>query len=267
MNASYRSYLAELVGTFVLVLLTAGAVCASGIPSLAGHEGYGRIGIALAAGLAWCVCLAFTLRHSDGYLNPAITVTLWVFQRIDNKRAMGFIVAQLMGAAFAGLALRGLFFANDQLLVQTRMGSPHLNQTGLGIESVDRTSVIQGIGIEAVLAFILVFVIFALIYDPRFRQKAGEKGFRLAYFWLGLVVMAEVLVAYDLTGACLNPARWFGTVVWESTVRGLSERNPWADHGPYWIGPTVGALLAGMLYTYLLMPDETPKGPPAGGLP
>ena len=267
MNANQRSYVAELVGTFVLVLLTAGAVCASGIPALSGQPGFGRIGIALAAGLAWCVCLAFTLRHSDGYLNPAVTVTLWVFQRIDNKRAVGYIVAQLIGAAFAGLALRGLFFSNDQLLVETRLGTPHLSRTGLGAEVIDRVAVIQGIGIEAVLAFILVFAIFALIYDPRFRHKVGEPGYRLAYLWLGLVVMVEVLVGYDLTGAALNPARWFGTVIWESTVQGIGEQHSWMDHGPYWIGPILGALLAGMVYSYLILPEGTPKGPPRDGLP
>src|SRR5579871_2062101 len=136
MNASLRSYVAEMVGTFALVLLTAGAVCASGLPTVSGQPEMGRIGVALAAGLAWCVCLAFTLRHSDGYLNPAITITLWVFQRIDNKKAIGMIVAQFLGAAIAGLVLRGLFFANDQALDATRLGTPHLGRAALGTEGI-----------------------------------------------------------------------------------------------------------------------------------
>jgi glycerol uptake facilitator-like aquaporin len=265
MNANLRSYVAELVGTFALVLLTAGAVCASGTSALSGTPELGRIGVALAAGLAWCACLAFTLRHSDGYLNPAITITLWVFQRIDNKRALGLIVAQFLGAAFAGLALRGLFFTNERVLVATRLGTPHLHRAAFEGEGFDRAAVIQGIGIEAVLVFILVFAIYALIYDPRFRRRAGESAFRLAYLWLGLVMTAEVLVAYDLTGPGLNPARWFGTAIWESTVTGLVD--PWADHGPYWIGPVLGALIAGTVYTYLLLPEGTPKGAPKEGLP
>jgi glycerol uptake facilitator-like aquaporin len=267
MNANLRSYVAEMVGTFALVLLTAGAVCASGISALSGNAEMGRIGIALAAGLAWCVCLAFTLRHSDGYLNPAITVTLWVFQRIDNKRALGMIVAQFIGATFAGLAIRGLFFTNERVMVATRLGTPHLERNGFSIAGFDRAAVIQGIGIETVLVFVLVFAVFALIYDPRFRQKAGQSAYNLVYVWLGLVVMLEVLVAYDLTGVGLNPARWFGTAVWESTVAGLADQHPFADHGPYWIGPILGSLLAGTVYTYLLLPEGTPKGPPKAGLP
>jgi aquaporin TIP len=267
MTPNLRGYLAELIGTFALVLLTSGAVCSAALPALAGQGGFGRVGIALAAGLAWSAALAFTLRHSDGFLNPAITVTLWVFQRFDSKKAVGLIVAQVLGATFAGLALRGLFFTNEQALIDSRLGTPHLHQKSLGIEGIDRAAVIQGIGVETVLAFVLVFAIFALIYDPRFRQKAGDRIFRLAYLWLGLLVAAEVLVAQDVTGAGLNPARWFGTVVWESTVASLDSSRPWADHGPYWVGPILGSLLAGVLYTYLLLPEGTPKGPPREGMP
>ena len=267
MTPNLRSYLAELIGTFVLVLLTAGAVCAAALPGLQGQPTYGRLLIAVAAGAAWAVALALTLRHSGGFLNPAITVTLWVFQRLDNKKAMGLIAAQLIGAAFAGLALRGLFFSNERALFDSRLGTPHLNRRAFDVIDIDRAAILQGIGIETVLAFILTVAVFAFIYDPRFRRKAGEEVYRLAYLWLGLLVMAEVLVAYDLTGAGLNPARWFGTLIWESTVDGLITQGPWKDHGPYWIGPILGSLLAGMLYTYLLLPADTPKGPPKDGMP
>jgi glycerol uptake facilitator-like aquaporin len=262
MNANLRSYVTEMIGTFAVVLLTAGVVCASGMPALQGQPGYSRLVIAIAQGAAWAVALAFTVRQSGGFLNPAITVTLWVFQRIDNRKAIGLIVAQFLGGAFAGLALRGLFFSNERALLDTRLGTPHLNRISFDVVDVDRATVLQGIGIEAVLMFVLTFTVFALIFDPRFRSKAGEHVYRLSYLWLGLLVAVEVLVAYDLTGAGLNPARWFGTVIWETTVDGLQAQRPFADHGPYWIGPILGALLAGMLYTYLLLPADTPKGPP-----
>lgn len=267
MNPNVRSYLAEMIGSFALVLLTAGAVCASGLPGMAEQTWLSRLIIAFAAGGAWAVALAITVRLSGGFLNPAITVTLWVFQRIDNKKAAGLIVAQFFGAAFAGLALRGLFFSNEKTLLATRLGTPHLNREAFGVLGIDRSTVLQGIGIEAVLAFLLTFAVFALIFDPRFRRKAGEEVYRLSYLLLGLVVALEVLVAFNLTGAGLNPARWLGTVIWETTVDGLNAQQPWADHGPYWIGPVLGALLAGMLYTYVLMPEGTPKGPPKDGMP
>lgn len=267
MSPNLRSYLAEMVGSFALVLLTAGAVCATGLPAMPKHSWISLLVIALAAGGAWAVALAITLRQSGGFLNPAITVTLWVFQRIDNKKALGLIVSQFIGAAFAGLALRGLFFSNEESLLGTRLGTPHLNKEAFGVIGIDRPTVLQGIGIETILVFILTFAVFALIFDPRFRHKGGEPVYRLSYLWLGLVVAIEVLVAFGLTGAGLNPARWLGTVIWESTVDNLAAQQPWADHGPYWIGPILGSLLAGMLYTYVLMPEGTPKGPPKDGMP
>jgi MIP family channel proteins len=267
MNPNLRGYLAEMVGTFALVLLTAGTVCASGLPPLQGQPGFGRLLVALAAGAAFAVALAVTLKQSGGFLNPAITVTLWVFQRIDNNRALGLIIAQFIGAAFAGLALRGLFYSNERLLIDTRLGTPHLNRKAFDVIEIDRATVLQGIGIEAVLTFILTFAVFALIFDPRFRRRAGDDVYRLSYLWLGLLVAVQVLVAFDLTGAGMNPARWLGTVIWETTVDGLNAQGPFADHGPYWIGPILGALLAGMLYTYALLPEGTPKGPPKDGMP
>jgi glycerol uptake facilitator-like aquaporin len=266
MNPNVRAYVVELVGSFVLVLLTAGAVCATGLPALAGQPTIGLIVPALAAGIAWAVALAFTVRVSGGFLNPAITVTLWVFQKVDNKKAIGLIVAQFFGAALAGLALRGLFFSNEKALFETRLGTPHLNHKAWDSDSSDRSAMLLGIGVETVLAFALVFALFAFVFDPRFRRKAGDQVYSLTYLWLGLLVMAEVLLAYGVTGAGLNPARWLGTLIWESTVEGLKAQNPFADHGPYWIGPILGSLLAGMLYTYAILPDDA-RGPHKGELP
>ena len=267
MNPNLRASLSELVGTFVVVLATAGAVIANGYPALSGQAGFGRIGIALAAGGAYAAALAFTVRASGGFLNPAITVTLWVFQRLDNRRALWFLAAQFLGALLAGLALRALFFINENELLDTRLGTPHLNLKAYDAGGVDRPSVFRGIGVEALLTFVLVFAIFALVYDPRFRRVAGDAVHRLTYLWLGLLVMAETLLALDLTGASMNPARWLGLVTWESTVAGLQSRSPWADHGPYWIGPILGSLFAGILYTYVLMPADDRKGAPKDGLP
>lgn len=265
LTANWRAYLIELVGTFVVVLLTAGAVCANSIPALAGQAGYGRIGIALVAGLSWAIGLALTLRLSGGFLNPALTVTMWVFQRIDNKKAVGLIVSQFLGAAFAGLAIRGLFIPSERAMYDSRLGTPHLNMKVF--DAVDRNSMLTGIGVEAVLTFVLTFGVFALLYDPRIRRKVGEKVHALSYFWLGLLLMVLVMVGFEVTGGSMNPARWAGTALWETTVDGLAVRGPFADHGPYWIGPILGSLLAGMLYTYAILPEGTPKGPPGEGMP
>ena len=263
MNPNLRAAIPELIGTFAVVLLTSGVVVASGLA----EPGIRPLTIAVAAGCSYAAALAFTVRLSGGFLNPAITITLWVFQRIENRRAIWFLIAQCVGTLLAGLVLRGQFFINENLLLETRLGTPHLNAKAFDVLGVDRSSVFLGISIEAVLTFVLVFAIFLLIFDPRFRKAAGDVPYRLSYLWLGLLVAAETLLAQSYTGASLNPARWLGGVIWESTVSGLQSREPWSDHGPYWIGPLLGSVLAGMLYTYVIAPPEARKGSPTDGMP
>ena len=124
-----RAYLIELVGTFALVYFGAGIVCVNHmtLPTKAapvqitynesagkepltmyGHQP-GLVGIALGQGLVLVVLLAVTLPLSGGYLNPAITLMLWVFNRLDNKRTSWFIGAQMLGGVLAGLCLRYTF--------------------------------------------------------------------------------------------------------------------------------------------------------------
>jgi glycerol uptake facilitator-like aquaporin len=267
MNSSWRTYVTELIGTGTVVLLTSGAVCVAALPNLAAHPWGARYFVALMAGLSWSAALAFTVRISGGFLNPALTVALWVFHRLENRWAGGLIVAQLLGGALAGLALRGLFFASERVLLTARLGTPHLNRQALDIIDMDRTAVLIGIGIETVMSFVVTFAVFIFVYDPRFRRTAGEGIYRLGYLWLGIIVGLVTLLTFDLTGAGLNPARWFGTVLWESTVDSLIAQGPWRDHGPYWLGPLVGSLLAGAVASYAVLPPATPDGSPPRDLP
>jgi glycerol uptake facilitator-like aquaporin len=262
MNSNLRASLAELIGTFAVVFFTSAAVVANGIPGISGHSGFGQIGIALVAGASWAVALALTLRLSGGFLNPAITITLWAFQRLEHKRAAHFLIAQLIGGVLAGLAIRGLLFFSESALLSTRMGTPHLNLAAFATTGMDQSTMIAGIGIETLLSFLLVFAMFAFIFDPRFRRHAGESVYRLSYLWIGLLVFALTMVAFNYTSACLNPARWLGLVIWESTVAGLQSQQPWTDHAPFWIGPTLGSVLAGLIYNYVILPADERKGSP-----
>src|SRR4051812_2183009 len=100
MDEKVRSYLVELLGTFVLVLFGAGAVCAYYLPRGSFYQPE-VAGIALAEGFALAVMLSATFHVSRGCLNPALTLMLWVFKRLDGKRTVGLILAQLLGAVLA----------------------------------------------------------------------------------------------------------------------------------------------------------------------
>lgn len=262
MAKTWPPYLAEFIGTFALVFVSAGAVIAGHLD--ASQPGLNVVGIALAAGFLYAVGLSATLEISGGCLNPAVTIAFWVFKRLDLSKAAGLIAAQLLGAALAGLVLRATFSDTPgNVLDRARGGTPHLNLPAFGSEpSLKRPDdaspriigerrneepslkmLLAGIGIELVLTFILTFAIYATLLDPRAPPLGGLGP--------GLALTGLVLVGLPLTGAALNPARWFGTFIWEWTYR----PDAYVDHPIYWIGPTLGALLAAAVYEYLLWPD------------
>ena len=117
---------------------------------------------------------------------------------------------------------------------------------------------LKGIAIELVFTFVLVFIIFGTQLDPRAPRWSRDWANRLACLWIGLALLACTLVSFPLTGAALNPARWLGPALWDLT----QHADAFQYHAPYWIGPIAGALLAGWLYTALILPPEEEARPP-----
>jgi glycerol uptake facilitator-like aquaporin len=258
-NDLRRAYLIELLGTFALVYISAGVVCVNhmtaptgqepGTASLFGHQP-GLVGIALAQGLILAATLAVTVPLSGGYLNPAVALMLWVFNRLDSRRTAWLIGAQLVGAGLAGVCLRQTF--TETVLRAARVGTPHLNP--LVYPDLIFGAVVAGTGVELVLTFFLVFAIFGSEPDGSRPDRAGLLA--------GLTLTACVLFGFALTGAATNPARWLGTALAELLVPG-GTRGPFADVFVYLAGPILGALLAGFVYFKLMLPARTTSIAPA----
>src|SRR6266851_910565 len=121
MDPKVRLYVTEFVCTFALVFIGAGTICAYHLPNDPHPE---ITGIALAEGFALAVLLTVSYHVSGGCLNPAITLMLWVFKRLDGARTLGLIVVQLLGASLAGLLLYLSF--SDGVLAEARLGTPHV---------------------------------------------------------------------------------------------------------------------------------------------
>ncbi|HVL48568.1 MAG TPA: MIP family channel protein [Candidatus Thermoplasmatota archaeon] len=225
-----RGAVAEAIGTFALVFVGGGAIAAW----TAGYFGPGPtdiVAIALAHGLT-IAALVTALGHvSGGQFNPAVTFGLLVGRRIDPKTALVYGLSQLIGAALAGIILVTIFTK-----AQVASATPDLNA---GSETLQAVSSTTGIIIEAILTFFLVFVVFGTI-DKRNSARIGGLA-------IGLTVTLDILMGGPLTGAAMNPARWFGTAVASSH---------YANWFVYWIGPLVGGLLAGVLYGYYFDPNE-----------
>ncbi|MDA4119520.1 MAG: aquaporin [Thaumarchaeota archaeon] len=224
-----KKLLAEFLGTFVFVIVGAGS--ALGTASLVNPDpGVQLLIAALANGFGLAMAVSATMAISGGVLNPAVTLGLWAGKKLPSRDVVPYMVAQLVGATAAGFALVVSF--PSALGGPVHWGAPTLN----GI-----LSVWQGIAIEALLTFVLVIAIYGTAVDFR-APRIGGLG-------IGLAVLADVLVAGNLTGAAMNPARAFGPMVAGGFYPG------------YWfiyaIGPVVGALLAGFAYRFAL--ENGPK--------
>lgn len=214
---------AEAVGTFLFFFVGAGSIVLGDYLAATGGSGPGLLGVALAHGLALAVLVSALGPISGGHFNPAVTLAAWIMGKITPARAVLYVAAQLIGAVAAGFALRAAF---ADVWQASNIGTPAL---GAGV------SVGTGIALEAVLTALLVFVVIGTAMDPRAPKIGG-----LA---IGLAVAADILVGGPLTGAAMNPARWFGPAV---AAGALDNWYVW------WIGPVIGAAAAALVYRYSL---------------
>jgi aquaporin TIP len=239
-----RGYVAELLGTFMVVLVTAGAVSANVRGPL---EPWMIVVVALAAGLSYAAALSFALPYSNGFLNPALPIALWVFRQLDGIRALGYIAMQFVGALLAAGAIRALFAFPEWVSRGNHLGTPHLVEETLGSDPFMMR--IKGIVIELLLTFVVTLVIFATVVR---RKRLGIPD-RFGPLWIGLAVAGVTLAGFPMTGASINPARWFGCAMWELT---LTNSNAFTDHVAYWVGPIGGSLAAAWIYNIFLAPVE-----------
>lgn len=227
---------AEALGTFLFLFVGMGAVI---LNSGASGGGAGVLGVALAHGLALAVLVSALGAVSGAHFNPAVTVAVLVSGRITVPLAAMYIVVQLAAGVAAALALRAVF-------PEAAWGP-----VALGTPAVHPAITIPGaIAIEAILTVLLVIAVFGTAIDRRAPKLGG-----LA---IGLAVAADILMGGPLTGAAMNPARWFGPAV---TSGAFDNWYVW------WVGPLAGAVVAALIYrvalaetAYAEVTPATPEG-------
>jgi MIP family channel proteins len=216
----FRRFVAELVGTFTLTFIGAGAIIATG--------GQNLVAIALAHGLALSMAVFATAHVSGGHINPAVTIAMLVTGRIQTAGAILFIAAQCAGAAIAAFALRALWPAAS-------VDGVKLGATLGQFSQPENAGLI--VGLEAALTFLLLTTIFGVAVDA--------KGPKNVYgFAIGLTVAMDILAGGPFSGASMNPARSFGPAL----VGGH-----WDIHWAYWVGPILGGVAAALLYDRVLL--------------
>lgn len=214
-----KKYLAEMVGTAVLVLLG----CGTAVSLNCGVDTASVVGTALAFGLA-VVAMAYTIGGVSGcHINPAITFGCWLSKRISGKDAAMYVIFQCIGA-FIGSAI---LYA----LVQT---SPELAQGITTGANACSGSVTNGLIAEIVLTALFVLVVLGTT-----DEKKGAGNF--AGLAIGLSLVLIHLVGIHYTGTSVNPARSLAPAIFQG---GVALEQVWV----FWVGPLVGGAIAACIW-------------------
>nr|XP_033785608.1 aquaporin-4 [Geotrypetes seraphini] len=187
--------------------------------------------IALCFGLSIATMVQCVGHLSGAHINPAVTVAMVCTRRISLSKAIFYILAQCLGA-IAGAGLLYLVTPSD---VAGDLGLTTIN---------DKLSAGHGLLIEVIITFQLIFTIFASC-DSKRDDVTGSIALAI-----GFSVTIGHLCAIKYTGSSMNPARSLGPAV---------IIMKWENHWVYWLGPILGAILAGALYDYIYCPDAELK--------
>jgi aquaporin Z len=216
-----KSYLAELIGTALLIIGGCGAAIFAG-------GSLGVLGIALAFGLSLTVIAILIGGISGAHVNPAVTITLALSGKFPWNKVLGYIIAQVVGAIVGALIIFTVVsnVANSSLLINSGFGT---NVLSGGV------STIAGAIIEIVMTMVLCLVVLATT-----RSSWSQSTTPVA---VGIALFIANVVAIPLTGASINPARSIGPAL----VSGQNIGSLWL----FIIAPIFGAVLAYFIHVFV----------------
>ena len=225
-----RKYIAELIGTMVLVILGCGTAMLVGCDAV---NGGGYILTALAFGLS-IVAMAYSIGNISGcHINPAVSLGVLLSGGMEVKDFVGYVVAQCVGALCGSVILAAIF----------GLGGVTDQTGGFGTNGLAGVNGSAGAGllVEIVLTFIFVTCILGVTSG-----KAGHGSF--GGLVIGLTLTGVHILGIGLTGTSVNPARSIGPAI-VAAVNGNAA--PLASLWVFIVGPLVGAALAAIVYKAL----------------
>ena len=224
-----KKYIAELIGTFVLVFGGCGTAVLAG-----DHVGY--LGVALAFGLT-LLTMAYAIGPISGcHINPAVTIGLLVSKKIAPKDVPGYIIGQIVGGLLAAsvllLILKGLPGGYDA-------SSAGFAANGYGDHSPGKFGVTAAFVTEVVLTFFLVFTVLGA---TDVKAPVGFAGLPI-----GFVLVLIHLVGIPVTNTSVNPARSISQAVF---VGGWAIDQLWL----FIVAPIIGAIIASVIFRFIGTP-------------
>lgn len=211
---SFKKYLAEFIGTFVLVFFACGTAAVVKCDTLPGY-----LLTALAFGLV-IVAMAYSIGNISGcHINPAVSLAMLACNKLSLKDFAGYVIAQFAGS-ITGAALLSLFVGRE---------------SGLGTNALYQGDIWLSLLIEVVLTFVFVLAILGV--------TSKESNGAVAGIVIGLSLTLVHILGIYFTGTSVNPARSFGPAL---LVGGDALKNVWV----FIVAPFVGALLAAITFRF-----------------
>ncbi|SEQ18292.1 aquaporin Z [Lachnospiraceae bacterium RM5] len=227
---SLKKYVAEFIGTFILVFIGCGTAMTVGCDYV---KGSGYILTAFAFGLA-IVMIAYGVGNiSGGHVNPAVSLGVLISGGMSAIDFVGYVIAQCLGA-FAGSGLLALIFSLGD--IEDMTGGFGTN----GLAGVS-DSIAAGLIVECVLTFIFVVTILGVTSK---NQKHGSFGGLV----IGLTLVGIHILGIGLTGTSVNPARSLGPAL-VAAIDGNTK--PMSSLFVFIVAPLVGGMLAALVYKAL----------------
>jgi aquaporin Z len=219
-----KKYFAELIGTAALVLVGCGSAVIAG-----GHISY--TGIAFAFGLT-VLAMVYAIGPISGcHINPAITVAMWVANKIKGKDAIFYIIAQCLGAIIGA----GVLWVIARGLPGYTLAANGLGQNGFGVHSPAGYSLLSSFVFEIAATALFLFVIFGATHKDAPKEFAGIA--------IGFTLVLIHLVGIPVDGTSVNPARSLGPAVF---VGGAAISQVWL----FIVAPIVGGVIAAIVWKY-----------------
>lgn len=215
--SSIKKYLAEFIGTFVLVFFACGTAAVVGCSA---ENGTGYLLTALAFGLV-IVAMAYSVGNISGcHINPAVSIAMLLCKKLSLKDFIGYVIAQFAGAT-VGAALLMLFVGKD---------------SGLGANALYQGNIGLSLLIEVILTFVFVFAILGVTSKTNNGAVAG--------IVIGLSLTLVHILGISFTGTSVNPARSFGPAL---LVGGDALKCVWV----FIVAPLAGGVLAALAHQFL----------------